>query len=75
MSKYITSVISTVVHMDDRNPVFGEGIVTITVDDDDAGGYIVLTQEEQTIKLDLEELQLIAKTARKLLAQYKKHED
>ena len=75
MSKYITSVISTVVHMDDRNPVFGEGIVTITVDDDAAGGYIVLTQEEQTIKLDLEELQLIAKTARKLLAQYKKHED
>ena len=61
--------------MDDRNPVFGEGIVTITVDDDAAGGYIVLTQEEQTIKLDLEELQLIAKTARKLLAQYKKHED
>jgi hypothetical protein len=75
MSKYITSVISTVVHMDDRNPIFGEGIVTITVDDDAAGGYIVLTQDEQTIKVDPDELQLIAKTARKLLAQYKKHED
>jgi hypothetical protein len=75
MSKYITSVISTVVHMDDRNPIFGEGIVTITVDDDAAGGFIVLTQEEQTIKVDPDELQLIAKTARKLLAQYKKHED
>jgi hypothetical protein len=75
MSKYITSVISTVVHMDDRNPIFGEGIVTITIDDEAAGGYIVLTQDEQTIKVDPDELQLIAKTARKLLAQYKKHED
>lgn len=60
--------------MDDRNPIFGEGIVTITVDDAAAGGYIVLTQDEQTIKVDPDELQLIAKTARKLLAQYKKHE-
>ena len=75
MSKYITSVISTVVHMDDRNPIFGEGIVTITIDDEAAGGYIVLTQDEQTIKVDPDELQLIAKTARKMLATYKKHED
>ena len=75
MSKYITSTISTVVHMDDRNPIWGEGVVTITIDDEAAGGYIVLTQEEQTIKLDLEELQLITKTAMKMLTQYKKHED
>jgi hypothetical protein len=75
MSKYITSVVSTVVHMDDRNPVFGEGVVTVTIDDEAAGGYIVLTQEEQTIKVDPDELQLIAKTAIKMLAQYKKYED
>ena len=75
MSKYITSVISTVVHMDDRNPIFGEGVVTITIDDEAAGGFIVLTQEEQTIKVDLEELQLITKTAMRMLAAYKKHED
>ena len=75
MSKYITSTISTVVHLDDRNPIFGEGIVTITIDDEAAGGFIVLTQEEQTIKVDLEELQIITKTAMKLLAAYKKHED
>ena len=75
MSKYITSVISTVVHMDDRNPVFGEGVTTITIDDEAAGGFIVLTQDEQTIKVDPDELQLITKTAMKLLANYKKHED
>lgn len=75
MSKYITSIISTVVHMDDRNPVFGEDIITVTVDDDAAGGYIVLTQNEQSIKIDPDELQLIAKTAMKMLAQYKKHEE
>jgi len=74
MSKYITSIVSTVVHMDDRNPVFGEDIITVTIDDEACGGFIVLTQNEQTIRVDPDELQLIAKTARKLLAQYKKHE-
>ncbi len=75
MSKYITSVISTVVHMDDRNPIFGDDITTITIDDEACGGFIVLTQNEQTIRLDPDELQLIAKTAIKMLANYKKHED
>jgi hypothetical protein len=75
MSKYITSVVSTVVHLDDRNPIFGDDITTITIDDDAAGGYIVLTQNEQSIKIDPDELQLIAKTAMKMLAKYKKNED
>ncbi len=75
MSKYITSVISTVVHMDDRNPIFGDDITTITIDDEACGGFIVLTQNEQTIRLDPDELQVIAKTAIKMLANYKKHED
>ncbi len=75
MSKYITSVICTVVHMDDRNPIFGDDITTITIDDDAAGGYIVLSQNEQTIKIDPDELQLITKTAMKMLANYKKHEE
>jgi len=74
MSKYITSVVSTVVHMDDRNPIFGEDITTITIDDDATGGFIVLSQNEQTIKIDPDELQLITKTAMKMLANYKKHE-
>jgi hypothetical protein len=75
MSKYITSIISTVVHLDDRNPIFGDDITTITIDDDACGGYIVLTQNEQTIRVDPEELLLIAKTAIKMLAKYKKHEE
>jgi hypothetical protein len=61
--------------MDDRNPIYGEGVTTITIDDEACGGYIVLTQDDQTIKLDLEELQLITKTAMRMLAQYKKHDE
>jgi hypothetical protein len=60
--------------MDDRNPIFGEDITTITIDDDATGGFIVLSQNEQTIKIDPDELQLITKTAMKMLANYKKHE-
>jgi hypothetical protein len=61
--------------MDDRNPIFGDDITTITIDDEACGGYIVLTQNEQSIKIDPDELQLIAKTAMKLLANYKKNEN
>jgi hypothetical protein len=61
--------------MDDRNPIFGDNITTITIEDEACGGYIVLTQNEQTIRVDPDELQLIAKTAMKMLAQYKKHEE
>jgi hypothetical protein len=75
MSKYITSIISTVVHLDDRNPIFGDDITTITIDDDACGGYIVLTQNDVPIRVDPEELLLIAKTAIKMLAKYKKHEE
>lgn len=75
MSKFVTSIISTVVHLDDRSPVFGDDITTITIDDEACGGFIVLSQNHQTIKVDLEELQLITKTAIKLLAAYKKHEE
>jgi hypothetical protein len=61
--------------MDDRNPIFGDEIITVTIDDEAAGGFIVLTQNEQTIKVDPDELQLITKTAMKMLANYKKHEE
>lgn len=60
------------------NPIFGEGTTHISIDDEAAGGYIVLEQfpdeGEQKIKLDIAELEKIVEIAKTMLAEYEKHE-
>ena len=50
------------------------GAIHVSIDDDVGGGYIVLEQFPDTgtqrLVLDLEELELVLKTARKMLGKY-----
>lgn len=59
---------------DNSNPIFGEGTTHISVDDEAAGGYIVIEQfpdeGEQKIRLDLPELEEILRLANKLMVAY-----
>jgi len=59
------------VFLDNSNPIFGEGTTHISIDDDTAGGYIVIEQfpddGPQKIKLDLPELEEILRLANKLM--------
>jgi hypothetical protein len=56
------------------NPIFGEFATHISIDDEAAGGFIVLEQfpddGHQKIKLDLPELEEILRLANKLIAAY-----
>ena len=58
----------------DDNPIFGEGATHISIDDEAAGGFVVIEQfpEEgkQTIRLDLPELKELLTLATKLIADY-----
>jgi quinol monooxygenase YgiN len=62
------------VFIDKENPIFGESITHVSIDDDAAGGYIVLEQFSdegaQKIKLDLPELEEILRLANKLIKAY-----
>lgn len=67
--------ITVSVHRADKNPVYGEGITHVSVDDDAGGAYIVLRQfdllaenEPVSVKLDLDELEAVTQAARDLIA-------
>lgn len=58
----------------DENPIFGEFATHISIDDEAAGGFIVIEQfpdeGPQKIKLDLPELEELLRLANKLMAAY-----
>jgi hypothetical protein len=62
------------VFAENENPLFGECITHISIDDEACGGYIILEQfpdeGAQTIKLDLPELKEILRLANKLITAY-----
>lgn len=57
-----------------ENPIFGEFSTHISIEDEAAGGYIVIEQfpdeGKQTIKLELPELEELLRLANKLMATY-----
>jgi len=61
------------VHRADKNPIFGEGVTHVSLQDDSAGPFIELRQcddqsEMGMIRLDMEELEAALVAARRLMA-------
>ena len=76
MSRYQVVPLTFSVFAAGDNPVFGESATHITIDDHAAGPFLVLRQSHDElvageIRLDFEELDLIASTAKNMLTQYK----
>ena len=75
----ICTVIAMSIHSDDESPIFGEHSTQVTIDDEGAGPYIVLTQTNEgakvgTVAMDMEDLELVIKAARDLMAAQPKEE-
>ncbi len=72
MSEYIETPISVAVHLKTHNPVFGEQVTTVIVDDEAGGPFLVLKQSKDTglqeLRMDMEELEAVVIAARKLIA-------
>ena len=75
--RFKVTPITVSVHSVTENPIFGEGVTKISLEDDAAGPYIVLTQndyehEELTgkIRLDDDEIEVVMKAAKDLLKAY-----
>jgi hypothetical protein len=64
------TIIEVAVHYKQINPIFGEGVTHVRIDDEAAGGFIVLKQDDKELRFDLEELEEVIIAARELLAQY-----
>ena len=74
--KYKSTIIRIAIHPEYVNPVYGEGVTHVHIQDEGAGPFFTLSQvgEEKLkcIKTDIEELELIAAEAKKLIGQFPK---
>ena len=68
--EYKTTITQVAVHKSNDSPVFGESATRIKLEDEGAGGYLVIEQDGGSIRLDPEELELIIVEARKIMAQF-----
>ncbi|MFW6311302.1 MAG: hypothetical protein ACOC1K_03605 [Nanoarchaeota archaeon] len=61
------------------NPIFGDGVTHVEIEDEASGPFIILTQEYDgvinKISLDMEELELIMYHAGKLIDSYEPFEE
>ena len=73
MTAWKTTYIAAVVHQAGDNPIINECSTTVTICEEAAGAFISLTDSEgTTIKLDPEELEMVAEVARKMLKEFHK---
>ena len=74
--KYKSTIIRIAIHLENLNPVYGEGVTHVSIQDEKAGPFITLSQEgedkHECIKTDIEELEMITAEAKKLIGQFPK---
>ena len=69
----VATILTVAIHRADSNPVHGRGALQVSIDDEGAGGYIKICElgddMEHCVRIDADELELVFKEAKKLLAQ------
>lgn len=69
---YAMTISEIVVHRVNSNYCYGEGNVIVRIEDETGGSFITLSQVDSvssSVRIDLEELDLIVKAARQLMGQ------
>jgi len=74
--KYKTTITRISIHPENANPVYGEGVTHLCIQDEAAGPFITLSQvgedKSECVRVDIEELELIVAEAKKLIGQFPK---
>lgn len=71
-----TSVIRKAIYVDGNNPIFGDGAVHVSVEDEGGGAFLVIETVEGDdndvcgkIRIDLDELEAVLVAAREMIAE------
>lgn len=82
MTKYVKTILKVAIHRENENPVFGEGNTFVSVEDEAAGPFLVIEQNdsynaEKNLRMDYAELLTVVEAAKVLMDQIyvKKAED
>lgn len=72
MTPYKTTVIEMSVCNENDNPVFGDSVTKIKLTDEGGGFFIILSQNNESnneyeLRFDIEELEVILDTAKKMI--------
>jgi hypothetical protein len=70
--KYTTTTTEITVHPEEYNPIFGEHVTKIKLDDEAGGAFVLLIQDDQQIRLDFEEFDFVSDAVRILRLESKK---
>ena len=69
----VATILTVSIHQSDTNPVYGRGVLQVSLDDEGAGGFVKICElgddTEHYVRIDANELELVFKEAKKLLAQ------
>ena len=72
-SASVVTILTVSTHRTDTNPVYGRGVLQISIDDEGAGGFVKICELgddlEHYVSIDADELDLVFQEAKKLLAQ------
>ena len=69
--KLLITPLMVSVHRKGDNPVYGEGAIKVTVEDEGGGPFIVLDSNEEMkdgLRIDMDELDAVTAAARKLIS-------
>ena len=74
MSKYKTTILQVAIHLEEENPVFGEGNTYVKVEDEVSGTFLVIQQFDEEnfdgiVRMDYEEFLAVAEAAKMLMHQ------
>ena len=69
MTELLTTITAMAIHPANSSPVFGEMTTHIAMDDEAAGPFFELTQNDKTISVTVEELRALLACAETMLAQ------
>ena len=75
MSAYKKTVVSVMVSMGEDSPFFAVGSTKITIEDEAAGGFLVITQEHMGngLRFDLDELEFVYNVGKQMVEEYNKN--
>ena len=69
----VATTLTVSIHRSDTHPVYGRGVLQISIDDEGAGKYVKISEQdddmEHYVRIDADELELVFQEAKKLLAQ------
>ena len=75
MTELRTTITAMAIHPANSSPVFGEMTTHIAMVDESAGPFFEVTQDDKTLRLEVDELRTLVAAAEKMLAQPGAKED